>query len=609
VLKLIDAALDLQQAGEGPYALEVLLRAQEQAPDYAPISLLMGLIHRDAGRLEEAEASLHRAIELDSEQAEAIQSLGLLLASQARSPEAVQLLKRHAELQPDNSITLKALGTELARLGRQEEAVRLLEEAWRKTHSTEVGITYGRYLIRVRQWEQAEQVLRQVAQAEPEPKPLVERAYAMVLLEQHEEALQVLHQIVAIAPAFDRAWRGMSGCYLALGQRSKALETAKRALAIDDRHYRNWLAKANALLGLGRYSEMLRAAQRGIECVSPDDAEAMPVLQELGLRQVEALLQLGRTDEALAQLDELRHRFPTVERLTRTHILVLNNLERPEETLRVLDETREASLPMEGSLAPLRYEALHLMGKPDEAWAFIRPLLATHVENRLHVLGNVGLSLYVREKIAVARAVFEQLQAFAPDVPRFACNLGFILTGEGELLDAEQCFLRALEMPDSAELRSLVSANLGYLYLVQGDYPKADEHLQRAASLATGEEEAILRVAYWREGQVVSGYTPHPTRFLPVRIAANANLVTLALAQGQTDKAEELAQQIIGEEPDLSLGYAVLGSALLARNLPGETQQAWEQALEHAEEPEEQETLTQWLEKLSRRPAPRPGRD
>lgn len=599
VLRLIDAALDLQQAGEGAHALEVLSRAQEQAPDYAPIPLLIGLAHRGAGRLGEAEESLRQAIELDSEQAEAIQSLGLLLASQARPSEAVQLLKRHAELKPDDPITLKALGAELARLGRQEEAVRLLEDAWRKTQSAEVGITYGRYLIRVGQREQAEQVLCRVAEATPEPRPLVEWAYALVLLERHEEALQILHRIVAIAPSFDRAWRGMSGCHLALGQRSKALETAERALAIDDRHYRNWLAKTNALLGLGRYAEMLEAAQSGIECVPPGDAEARPVLQELQLRLAEALLQLNRMDEALVQLDELRHQFPTVERFTRIHASVLNSLGRPGDALRVLDEAREAGLPVDGTLAPLRYETLHLSGKPEEAWTFVRPMLTTQTESRLRVLGDVGLSLYVEGRIKAARAVFEQLHTFAPDVSRFACNLGFILTGEGELPDAEQCFLRALEMPDSTELRPLLLANLGYSYLIQDDHPRADEYLQQATSLATGEEEAILRVAYWHEGQVVPGCTPHPTRFLPVRMAANANLVTLALAQGQIEEAEVLARQIVEEVSDDPLGYEMLGWVLHAEGKFDETRKAWEQGLGRAEDPEEREALAQWLESLT----------
>ena len=579
--------------------MDILLQAQKQAPDYAPLHLLVGLAYRDAGRLDKAETSLRRAIELDPGQAEAFQSLGLLLSAQGRSAEAVKILKRHAELEPGDPITLKALGTELSRLGRQEEAIHLLEEAWRKTQSTEVGITYGRYLIRVRQWERAEEVLREVAAATPEPKPLAEWAYALVMLERYGEAVQALQQALEINPEFDRAWRGLTDCYIPLGQFSEALEAAERALALDDRHCRNWLAKANALLSLQRYTEALEAARTGIECVPPNDPEVLPVLQELHLQEVEALFQLSRVDEALAQLEELRRQFPTVERLTRIQASVLNSLGRPEDTLRVLEEAQDAGLPVDGDLAPLRYETLHLLDRPDEAWAFIRPMLATQTEQRLNVLAEIGISLYARGRVGAAQAVFEQLRSFAPDAARFTNNLGFILIGEGELTEAEQCFLQALEMPDSAEWRPLLLTNLGYLYLLQGNYTRADECLREVAPLATKEWEAILRVAYWQDGQVIPDYTPHPTRSLPVPVAANANRVTLALAQGQIEDAEALARQMVQEDPDTPWGYEMLGWVLRATGEFDEARQAWEQALERAEDPEEQEALACWLEALS----------
>jgi tetratricopeptide (TPR) repeat protein len=567
-------------------------------PDYAPLSLLIGLAYRDAGRLEEAETSLRRAIELDPEQAEAIQSLGLLLASQGRSPEAVQLLKRHAELEPANPITLKALGAELISLGREEEAIRLLEAAWEKSQTTEAGITYGRFLIRIGQVERAEMVLRQLAEAMPNPKPLMEWAYALVLLEHLEEALQVLHRILDIDPSFDRAWRGMSVCYLGLGQFSKALEAAERALAIDGCHYRNWLSKANALLKLGHYTEMLESAHKGVKCVPPEDPEAMPVLQELQLREIEALFNLRRMDEALEHLDRLRRQFPTDERFAYMQISTLNSFGRSEDALRVLEEAREAGLSMDGNLAPLYYETLHLLRRANEAKAFIEPMLVTHTEQRLNVLAEIGISLYMRGQVNAATAVFEQLRAFAPDVARFISNLGFILVGEGKLAEAEQCFLQALETPDSDEWRHIVLANLGYLYLVQDNLIRTEECLREAASLATEEDQAILRVAYWHDGKVLPDELAHPSVLMPVRAGAHANLVTLALAQGQMKEAATLARQMIKEDPSAPWGQKMLGLVLRTKGDFDKARQAWESALRYAASPEEARVIERWLEDL-----------
>ena len=107
--------------------------------------------------------------------------------------------------------------------------------------------------------------------------------------------------------------------------------------------------------------------------------------------------------------------------------------------------------------------------------------------------------------------VFAQLCDFAPDVARFTSNLGFILA------EAEQCFLQTQQASDSNEWQHMLSANLGYVYLVQGNLNKAKECLHQAASLATDEDEAILRVAYWRDGQVQPDDVIHPSIFTPGR--------------------------------------------------------------------------------------------
>jgi Flp pilus assembly protein TadD len=153
-------------------------------------------------------------------------------------------------------------------------------------------------------------------------------------------------------------------------------------------------------------------------------------------------------------------------------------------------------------------------------------------------------------------------------------------------------------MPDSTGAHPLVTANLGYLYLVQGDYSKADEYLRRAVSLDTG-GEAILRVARWQGDRVIPDPTTHPTRFLPIYVAAHANLVTLALAQSQIEAAETLARQIVEEAPDDPLGYEMLGWVRRADGKFDETREAWEQAVEHTADPQARSILSEWLESLT----------
>jgi Flp pilus assembly protein TadD len=213
-------------------------------------------------------------------------------------------------------------------------------------------------------------------------------------------------------------------------------------------------------------------------------------------------------------------------------------------------------------------------------------------------LGHVGLHVYSQGKVSVAQSIFEQLHVFAPEEPRVANSLGFILTGGGRLSDARELFLHALTRADKPIMRPVILANLGYLYLVEGHLTEAIESLQESASLAAADNKAILRVAYWEDGSVLPDPVPYPTRWLPIWTAVKANQVTLALAQDLVEVAQALAQQIIDEAPDGSWGYAMLGWVLRTKVDFDGARQAWQQALAHTEDQQDRDAIARWLESL-----------
>jgi tetratricopeptide (TPR) repeat protein len=128
-LRLIHAALDLQEAGDHDRAVEILLEARSLTPDYAPLHLLLGLAYRDGERYEEAESSLRRAIEYDPERIEAVESLVLLLCDTDRSPEAVQLLQERVQTRTADSQGFSLLAETLRRTGQPAEALVMAERA------------------------------------------------------------------------------------------------------------------------------------------------------------------------------------------------------------------------------------------------------------------------------------------------------------------------------------------------------------------------------------------------------------------------------------------------------------------------------------------------
>lgn len=522
---------------------------------------------------------------LEPNSSQTLQALGLLLSSQGDIGEAISLLRRHLEIDPGNPTSLKALSAALFREGRAEEALRLLDETWQQTQTEEAGVQLGRFLIQLNRLPHAEKTLSEVAKRLPSPRTYAEWGLALTLLQRHQEACQVLQQAIELDPNFDRAWRGLAHCYDRMGESAEAVKAADRALAIDKSHSRNWQARGDALLSQGQHAEALAAAQRGIELIDPEDKEARPVLFELLRQEVQALVGLQQFDQALAQLDTSRQRFPEEERFPLIQASLLAFLGRYGDIITFTDSLDPS---LAENLTPYRYEALHAMGEPEKALALVSPQLQVGAERRamrLERLADVGLTLYLKGQPAAARAVFEQLYHLDPR-PRFASNLGFLLAGAGEMEAAAACFQDALEAPSGADWQLVVLSNRGYLHLIQGNLEQAEVDFARVAEqVRDREEEAILRVAYWRAGHVVPDYMTYPNRFLPIHLSVIANQVTLRLARGDLHNAEALVRQIITAEPHIPLGYALLGSIRLAEGDIAATRQAWQQAMEQTDDP------------------------
>lgn len=592
-LRLIDAALDLQQAGALDQAISVLEQAGKAAANYAPLHLILGLAYRDHGRFLEAEASLRRAIKLDPQQTDALQSLGLLLLTQQREQEAADYLGQHAAAIPNDAITLKALASALHKLERTDEAVVTLANAWQKTQEPTVGITYGRFLIRIQRWSEAEQVLAEVAKQNPTPNCLIEWAYAVILGKDYEKALEILRQIVELDSEYDRAWRGLTDTYLPLGRNEDALQAAERAITLNPKHCRNWLALANALLALERPAEATQAAQRGAELTPVDDPESLPVLHELHLRQVHGLIMTGNEDTAVARLAEWTTRYSTENRYVQLLISLLNAQGRPEEAWRYLQERNERWL------IPTKFETLHRLGRPEEAWTIVVPTVNPEDEARLRQLANIGYELYGEQNIVGARAIFSQLHNYAPHIARFASSLAFILTGEGqqELDQAHKLLLAAQEMDDADIMEGVIEANLGYLLLLQGRYREAEEMFLTTLAVDP-EETAVLRLATWQHDHLTPDPIPHPLRSIPVALAGQVNLVALKLAQGKDSEALALAQMAVQTFPPLTWGYWALGWTSVAQGDASTARQAWETAIQNSDNPLDSIVIKQWLSKL-----------
>ncbi|HEY6228616.1 MAG TPA: tetratricopeptide repeat protein, partial [Verrucomicrobiae bacterium] len=89
----------------------------------------LGLIQMEAGRLNDAEATLTRASSIDPNDAFIMSQLGILRFRQNKVDEAIDLLSRAAEADPKNAETQNYLGIALSEKGLRAPAETALRKA------------------------------------------------------------------------------------------------------------------------------------------------------------------------------------------------------------------------------------------------------------------------------------------------------------------------------------------------------------------------------------------------------------------------------------------------------------------------------------------------
>lgn len=171
---MLEAEL-LLRAGRAPAAMQVYERALESLPDEPRLRYARALGLVELGDSAGAERDLRALIELDADDANALNALGYTLADENRNlDEAHALIRRALELQPGQPAFLDSLGWVLFRLGRPDEALPPLQQAWALQRDAEVAAHLGEVLWVLGRRDEAREVFEQGRQEEPDNRVLAQ---------------------------------------------------------------------------------------------------------------------------------------------------------------------------------------------------------------------------------------------------------------------------------------------------------------------------------------------------------------------------------------------------------------------------------------------------
>lgn len=413
----------------------------------------------DAGRWDEAETELRRALFLNPFQAEWHFNLGLTLEAAGRHTDAASAFERCFELHSDdaerdaNSALL--VGVNLLRSGQAAAALPWLDRAAEIepasvspfVHRVEALGELGRH-------EEAEEAFYLGQQIDDDHAELY-AAMAGVLSGRgdHERSVWCLREAARLDPDLPRVRALLARAYAESGRLERARQLYVRELRDDPGDVDTLLDLGELLMDMHRLTEAGEKFRRVLE-IEPDHPDAHHLLGELAERE-------GRTADALVQYDVVLRLDPVYPGARRRLAKVMLDRGREEDLPRVRDllrrEFREAA--SDSKAAPDEFEELgRLMldsGVAPDAIKAYRELLTRQPGSHR---GHHGMSVALLEVGRIADGIDEARRALALQ-PRFVPamhNLALAHLREHRWVRARYWVRQALRIePDDPALRRL----------------------------------------------------------------------------------------------------------------------------------------------------------
>lgn len=153
--------------------LEEAMALYNEGLEFYPdeIDLLYGrsLIAEQLGRLTLSERDLRRILELEPGDARGLNALGYILANHTqRYEEALELITQALAQTPDDAAVIDSMGWVHFRLGDLDTALEYLSRAYDRMPDPEVAAHLGEVLWEMGRQEQAQDILEQALQDDPE---------------------------------------------------------------------------------------------------------------------------------------------------------------------------------------------------------------------------------------------------------------------------------------------------------------------------------------------------------------------------------------------------------------------------------------------------------
>ena len=364
--------------------------------------LLAGIQEYQQQRYGESERVAAEILQVDADNARALNLLGMSLHRQGRTDAGASLVARAMALHPDYAAAYTNLATIHWENGDRDAALRVINEAIRQVpDAADIYRIKALFLLEMGQYGDSAQCLRKyVALSPSSPEAHTTLGVALSQLGRFEEALASHDKAIALDPACAAALLNRGNALHSLARLEDAVASYDRAIAVKGDYAEAFANRGNVLRELARQNDALESYSRAI-AIRPGYPEA---LNGCGI----VLCDLRRYAEALAHYERALATKPDYREALINRAHPLCDLRRYEEALESCDR------------------ALAITSDDPDAW---------------NLRGNVLLDL---KRHADALESYDRALALRPDHHYALHNRGYLLAELKRHEEAAQCYEQLL---------------------------------------------------------------------------------------------------------------------------------------------------------------------
>jgi tetratricopeptide (TPR) repeat protein len=276
----VDNLVEHYQNGRYNEAEKLAVTITQKFPKYQFGWKVLGAVLKQTGRIIESLFAKHKAVELDSLDAEAHSNLGNTLQELGRLDEAESNCRRAIALKPDYAEAHSNLGNTLKELGRLDEAEASYTQAIAlKPDLAEVQSNLGNLLQELGRLDEAEASYTQAIALKPDYAEAHSNLGNLLQeLGRLDEAEASYTQAIALKPDYAEAHSNLGNLLQELGRLDEAEASYTHAIALKPNYAEAHDNLGQVLLDKGQYREGLNEKLIGAGAISFDVNNGLSIL-------------------------------------------------------------------------------------------------------------------------------------------------------------------------------------------------------------------------------------------------------------------------------------------------------------------------------------------